>query len=446
MPALRPSLRLVPVLLAAAIACSEPTGSPVGLSSAKAANPVVNSADPDAATRDTTLDVRILGSGFGSGSRADFLLSGAPDPKVRTNSTQFVSSTELVANITIDASAAANYRDVQVTTAGGKKGIGTERFMVLLAGEMSVPGVTDPEAWSVNSSGVAAGHGNVPGGAAGFTWSEAAGAALTPVPAGWTTVSPRVINDAGVIAGIVGTAAGVSSFQVVRWTPSGPGTWTIDVLPKPAANLLLLTVHGVTQLGSAVTAWKNPNGTWDSWVWRNASGWRQLAKPSGATWCSTEAVNNAEQITGYCNGSGGGAVYWASPTSAALRLPPLPGGLSNKASAINNVGVIVGSSVFGSVEEAQRWRPNGSGGWIVEDLGAVGNATGINDDGAIVGLNKAVAYYIASGGTPETLGPVSPPNTSPFVAIGNRAADGITWVVGWGRTDSQGYRALWWKK
>jgi hypothetical protein len=429
-------------------ACSNPE-TPVSPAfvTTNASTVKVTSTNPNAAHRDTTLDVHILGSGFGSGSRADFLLSGAPDPKIRTNSTHFVSSTELIANITVDPTAATTYRDVQVTTTGGKKGIGTESFIILLAGEMTVPGVTNPQAWSVNSGGVAAGSGTIAGSAGGFIWSEAAGGTVVPIPAGWTTASPRVINDAGVVAGIAATSTGVSSFQVVRWTPSGPGSWTIDVLPKPAANLLLLTVHGVTQSGSVVSAWKNTNGTWDSWVWRNAAGWQILAKPSGATWCSTEAMNDAEQVTGFCNGAGGGATYWASPTSAAFRLPPLPGGLSNKASAINNLGVVVGSSVVGSAVQAQRWRPNGSGGWIVDDLNALGNATGVNDDGAIVGLNSAVAFYIAPGGVPETLGPVSLPGTSPFVAIGNRTMEGITWIVGWGPAAPQGgYRALWWKK
>ena len=445
MPRLRAVYRLVPLGLAAALACAEPTAGPEGPSFANAAGPTVTSTQPLEAPRDTTLDVQVNGSGFDNGSKASFELNGVLDSRVRVNSTRYVKPTQVVANVTIAADAVTDKYDVVVVTSTAKKGIGTDLFTVLLAGTMSIPGLTDPEAWDVNSSGVAVGGGRsgLSCSSGGFTWSRASGGFVLPAPVGWCNASPRVVNDAGLMAGTVSTAAGVSSFQVVRWTPNGPGTWRLDVLPRPASNLVLLTVHGVTQAGSIVSAWKNPDGTWDSWVWRDAAGWQLLAKPSGATWCSTEAMNEAEQVTGFCNGAGGSATYWASPTSSAFRLPPLAGGLSNKASAINNLGVIVGSSGVGGVVHAQRWRPDGSGGWIVEDLNALGNAIGVNNDGAIVGVNNGVAFYIPAGGVPATLDPVS----TAFVAIGNRTTDGITWIVGWGPAAPQGgYRALWWKK
>ena len=62
----------------------------------------VNSASPSYARRDTTLNVRVLGSGFTSGAVAEWSVDGVPNAaKVKTNSTQFVSSSELVANITM---------------------------------------------------------------------------------------------------------------------------------------------------------------------------------------------------------------------------------------------------------------------------------------------------------------------------------------------------------
>src|SRR5678815_2682915 len=62
----------------------------------------VSGATPDSATQDTTLDVVINGSGFVSGTAANWALSGVQDPaQVRTNSTRYVSSRQLVANITI---------------------------------------------------------------------------------------------------------------------------------------------------------------------------------------------------------------------------------------------------------------------------------------------------------------------------------------------------------
>jgi hypothetical protein len=90
----------------------------------------VSAAVPDSATQDTTLDVTISGSGFASGADAQWGQGGVPSPSVRTNSTRFVSSRKLIANITIAADAATGLYDVIVTNLSGKKGIGTELFAV----------------------------------------------------------------------------------------------------------------------------------------------------------------------------------------------------------------------------------------------------------------------------------------------------------------------------
>jgi Tol biopolymer transport system component len=93
----------------------------------------VSATDPPGAPQDTTLDVRVFGTNFDRGSRADFALGGVVGPEVKTNSTRFVSSTELIANITIAATADTGRYDVIVTTSRGKKGIGTEMFAIDVA-------------------------------------------------------------------------------------------------------------------------------------------------------------------------------------------------------------------------------------------------------------------------------------------------------------------------
>jgi hypothetical protein len=91
----------------------------------------VDEADPPAAEQDTTLNVRVLGSGFDRGSEATWLLAGVPKPdQVRTNSTKYVSDEELKANITISVDATVALWDVEVMTRRGKKGIGIEAFQV----------------------------------------------------------------------------------------------------------------------------------------------------------------------------------------------------------------------------------------------------------------------------------------------------------------------------
>src|SRR5690349_8553156 len=87
----------------------------------------VSSALPDSATQDTTLDVVINGSGFVSGTVATWTLSGLSDStQVRTNSMRYVNSRQIVANITVSASATVSKWDIVVTASGKKGGIGTE--------------------------------------------------------------------------------------------------------------------------------------------------------------------------------------------------------------------------------------------------------------------------------------------------------------------------------
>jgi hypothetical protein len=86
----------------------------------------VASVSPDTGALATTVDVHIFGHGFSDGAAARWALDGVPDSnQVKTNSTRFVSSTELVANITISGSATATTWDVEVTSRG-KTGVGTE--------------------------------------------------------------------------------------------------------------------------------------------------------------------------------------------------------------------------------------------------------------------------------------------------------------------------------
>jgi len=94
-------------------------------------NPTVTLTTPNTSPQDTTIDVRVFGTGFTSGAAASWRLNGVEHPnKVRTNSTTVLSSTELIANITISDSADVASWDVQVMLVGGKKGIGTELFEI----------------------------------------------------------------------------------------------------------------------------------------------------------------------------------------------------------------------------------------------------------------------------------------------------------------------------
>lgn len=92
----------------------------------------VDATDPTEAPQDTTLTIRILGSGFEAGASAAFLLNGAPTPGVVTNRTRFVSETELEADVTIALDAEVALYDVEVASKGRRRrGVGTELFSVV---------------------------------------------------------------------------------------------------------------------------------------------------------------------------------------------------------------------------------------------------------------------------------------------------------------------------
>jgi len=115
--------------------CGDSAGSdpsPLAPSFAKPGteNLTVTSADPSEALQDTTLNVTVSGTGFDDGSAVTMLRGGVATNKVVTNSTIYVTSRKLIANITIAADADVGLYDVQVFTSGGKRGVGTEQFSV----------------------------------------------------------------------------------------------------------------------------------------------------------------------------------------------------------------------------------------------------------------------------------------------------------------------------
>ena len=130
-------------LVTVAAGCTDrqsPTAPSLAQGDGGGRGPSVRETDPSFAPQGTTLNVRVLGSGYDPGTRAIWALNGDTTfsvTKVETNSTGFVSSSELVANITIDAGASIDLYDVVVLTAGGKKGIGIEKFEVKATGRWS---------------------------------------------------------------------------------------------------------------------------------------------------------------------------------------------------------------------------------------------------------------------------------------------------------------------
>lgn len=96
----------------------------------------VTAADPPSTAQGTiNLNVRVTGKGFKNGAQAKWFVTGTTNPGgVTVNSTTFVSSTELSANITVADDAVISNFDIYVTNSDGRGGKGTELFAVTAKG------------------------------------------------------------------------------------------------------------------------------------------------------------------------------------------------------------------------------------------------------------------------------------------------------------------------
>jgi uncharacterized membrane protein len=321
---------------------TSPTGTSLAAAKAAGGNgPTVKSTNPDSATIDTTLNVRVLGSGFDEGSRADWAFKGVVSEKIVTNSTTFVSANELVANITIAANANIGNHDVIVTTKSGKGGIGTELF------EVTLKVTTLPTLGGTNSEAVA-------------------------------------INDAGHVIGKSRDPAG--NPYAVRWTKEA-GVWTVRKIgleATPASSQAL----AINEQGTAVgryPLYRNYAAVWgiDGSMTTLGIGW-------------ANGINNSDVIVG----SAGSDVAAERPAvwkpsgsvwtvSFLELLPGVPTGSCGGGDAlgISDENIIVGFVTDGAcVETPVQWRPTADGsGWLpAERLSPAGTlAKGIAQ--AIVG-------------------------------------------------------------
>ena len=137
---MKPRHRITPtlILLAALIALIAAWWLPTSLAQA----PVqVSAADPAATEQGTiNLNVRVTGKGFKNGAKAKWFVTGTTDTGgVTVNSTTFVSSTELSANITVSDTAVIGNFDIQVLNSDGRGGKGTELFAVTAKGQAQCP-------------------------------------------------------------------------------------------------------------------------------------------------------------------------------------------------------------------------------------------------------------------------------------------------------------------
>lgn len=383
-----PSVVVLVAFLAAIAGCSDPTSAPDGTSrdaryaqsAAATTGPTVTSTLPTDAPRDTTLDVQINGSGFDKGTTALLTLHGVVDARVRVNSTRYVKTSQLVANVTIAADAVSDLYDVAVMTAAGKKGIGTELFAVTLRAESLDGGV---HAYGVNAAGDAVGNG-----------TSSVTCPSTVLPILWRADGSRVMLPLGSFCGgnamginasgvILGTLSGGAANASGLWVPSDGGYTLQEIAPAPDGYRPIVG-RRITDSGEFL-GWAQ--GAARLYWWSSATGWLPIRVPAGATSCvANSAINSLGGIAAYCS-IGGGAndgYYWSDHTAAPVLLPRPAGAAGATPRDINDAGVIVGGGGGRAVE----WTPNGNGGYSVSFLPDVGNgsfAYAIAEDGTVAG-------------------------------------------------------------
>jgi hypothetical protein len=393
--------------------------------------PSVNSTSPSYAHRDTTLDVHVFGNGFSAGAKASWSLGG-DTTLVHVNRTTYVSSGELIANVTVPAGAPLATYDVMVALTTGKKGVGSELFEVTAAEPlMAADRVVD-----INDLG-----GIVGGAATAFYYDDTCRGVNLGSAQGWG------IDPQGVI--VSGQGYKVDDLLAIVWIRTGPCSFTRERLPNPGGGggwgkSVARDASGAVIVGGIDAKANRPTGSVGAFrpaVWTR----------SGTTWLGPVlyATPDGQGEIWRINGKGmavgrgnQGGYLWSSPTDFTV-IDGLPFG-------INDAGTIaVGHTSAGL---AAYWtRDPSTGRWDAASHvlpgvdGAGGTAFDVNDAGIVAGRSggtkiKASIWrldtsvyppvQIGSVQTLSGLGPSTQSETSSGKAITDIPIDGYYIVAG----------------
>ncbi len=367
------------------IACSEPMPTeslnikPTAGRQTTTAGPVVTSTVPSSGARGTTLDVRILGSGFDDGSTAQWAIDGVPSSKVVINRTTYISAKELRANITIAGDADLALYDVIVMSKGGKGGIGTETFEVTVSvTDLGNLGGSTAEAKAINENGQVVGASN----GSAFLWENGVMRSLG-IPAGFSSSRAEGINNLGHVVGYaMRQVNGEWNSRAFIWTPEKG----LQLLPGSETSV----AYAVNDNGMVAGHARMADGSTRAAVW--IAGAIHFL-PAGAV--VAYDVNSRGEVVG----SGGptvviGGMPWGSAFiwSAAGGLRPLATlrGSAGEALGINDEGKAVGWGAHATNDSLHHAFV--SEGGVARDMGVDGVTSSvihkIASNGMMVGRNK----------------------------------------------------------
>ena len=396
--------------------------------------------DPDTATVDTTVIVRIIGSGFTDSSTVTWLTDTIPASSIRTLSTTWQSEAEIHAVIAIAPDAPLRSYSVRIRGKKGKQGIGAERFRVvakpLLLPE---PGVSS-EAVDVNDSDTIVGTvrdaaGNdwaiiwTPGDSGwrhqiiGMGFARRINRAQMVIWTRWNQQTPEIrqslvrlpsgvdvdfgqaylydISDNGTLIGALPTSTG--SVRPVIWRALSASSWAPPEEPPGVAAAAFAYLNAINRSGDIAGVFSN-GVTERGVVWPfRGDRWESPLTIDAAVNGGAFAINSKGELAGWVWPCSAGPAcyaypaYWPAP-GAVRRILPTLYNTRGWVNGMNDSGLVVGAALvqynegtgpaIGLQEHAVVWFP---GSLFPEDLGAIygsqlGEARAINNRGLVAGF------------------------------------------------------------